>query len=120
MGRFLGRIHAVGALRAASRTGRRSTSQTLGAGLRATSCSTTACCRRTCATPTIARPRTAAAGRHAASSEAATTARSASTATATGNVLWTDGGPHFVDLDDCMTGPAVQDLWMLLSGDRAR
>jgi Ser/Thr protein kinase RdoA (MazF antagonist) len=33
-----------------------------------------------------------------------------------GNVLWTDGGPHFVDLDDCVTGPAVQDLWMLLSG----
>ncbi len=32
-----------------------------------------------------------------------------------GNVLWVDG-PHFVDLDDCMTGPAVQDLWMLLSG----
>ena len=32
-----------------------------------------------------------------------------------GNVLWTDG-PHFVDLDDCLTGPAVQDLWMLLSG----
>jgi Ser/Thr protein kinase RdoA (MazF antagonist) len=35
-----------------------------------------------------------------------------------GNVLWTDAGPHFVDLDDCMTGPAVQDLWMLLSGSR--
>jgi Ser/Thr protein kinase RdoA (MazF antagonist) len=35
-----------------------------------------------------------------------------------GNVLWTDHGPHFVDLDDAMTGPAVQDLWMLLSGDR--
>jgi Ser/Thr protein kinase RdoA (MazF antagonist) len=34
-----------------------------------------------------------------------------------GNVLWTDAGPHFVDLDDCMTGPAVQDLWMLVSGD---
>ena len=33
-----------------------------------------------------------------------------------GNVLWTDDGPHFVDLDDCMTGPAVQDLWMLVSG----
>ena len=33
-----------------------------------------------------------------------------------GNVLWTEQGPHFVDLDDCMTGPAVQDLWMLLSG----
>ncbi|MFO1393271.1 MAG: serine/threonine protein kinase [Steroidobacteraceae bacterium] len=33
-----------------------------------------------------------------------------------GNVLWTDAGPHFVDLDDCMSGPAMQDLWMLLSG----
>jgi Ser/Thr protein kinase RdoA (MazF antagonist) len=36
-----------------------------------------------------------------------------------GNVLWTDAGPHFVDLDDCMNGPAVQDLWLFLSGDRA-
>ncbi len=35
-----------------------------------------------------------------------------------GNILWTADGPHFVDLDDCRTGPAVQDLWMLLSGDR--
>ena len=40
-----------------------------------------------------------------------------------GNILWTpegqDGaGPHFVDLDDCRRGPAVQDLWMLLSGER--
>jgi Ser/Thr protein kinase RdoA (MazF antagonist) len=34
-----------------------------------------------------------------------------------GNVLWTEAGPHFVDLDDCQMGPAVQDLWMLLSGD---
>ena len=36
-----------------------------------------------------------------------------------GNILWTEGGPHFVDLDDCRSGPAVQDLWMLLSGDAA-
>lgn len=36
-----------------------------------------------------------------------------------GNVLWTDDGPHFVDFDDSRTGPALQDLWMLLSGDRA-
>ncbi|MEO8080435.1 MAG: serine/threonine protein kinase, partial [Caldimonas sp.] len=36
-----------------------------------------------------------------------------------GNVLWTDAGPHFVDLDDACNGPAIQDLWMLLSGDRA-
>ena len=35
-----------------------------------------------------------------------------------GNVLWTEAGPHFVDFDDCRSGPAVQDLWMLLSGDR--
>ncbi len=33
-----------------------------------------------------------------------------------GNILWTSNGPHFVDLDDCCTGPAMQDLWMLLSG----
>ena len=40
-----------------------------------------------------------------------------------GNILWTPvemplGGPHFVDLDDARMGPAVQDLWMLTSGDR--
>ena len=35
-----------------------------------------------------------------------------------GNVLWAADGPHFVDLDDAVTGPATQDLWMLLSGDR--
>lgn len=43
-----------------------------------------------------------------------------------GNILWTPAdapaaagpGPHFVDLDDARTGPAVQDLWMLTSGDR--
>ncbi len=44
-----------------------------------------------------------------------------------GNILWTEAGvapgarqagPHFVDFDDCRTGPAVQDLWMLLSGER--
>lgn len=35
-----------------------------------------------------------------------------------GNVLWRNGAPHVVDLDDAMQGPAVQDLWMLVSGDR--
>jgi Ser/Thr protein kinase RdoA (MazF antagonist) len=34
-----------------------------------------------------------------------------------GNILWTEAGPHFVDLDDSRTGPAIQDLWMLLSGE---
>lgn len=37
-----------------------------------------------------------------------------------GNILWTDDGPHFVDLDDCKMGPAIQDLWMMLSGDHAQ
>ncbi|MBL8511455.1 MAG: serine/threonine protein kinase [Betaproteobacteria bacterium] len=35
-----------------------------------------------------------------------------------GNVLYTDAGPHFVDFDDSRMGPAIQDLWMLLSGSR--
>ncbi len=40
-----------------------------------------------------------------------------------GNVLWTDSGetrgPHFVDFDDSRMGPAIQDMWMLLSGERS-
>ncbi len=35
-----------------------------------------------------------------------------------GNVLWRDEVPHFVDFDDARNGPAIQDLWMLLSGER--
>lgn len=35
-----------------------------------------------------------------------------------GNVLWGANGPILVDFDDCLAGPAVQDLWMLLSGER--
>lgn len=37
-----------------------------------------------------------------------------------GNILWRDSAPHFVDFDDARMAPAVQDIWMLLSGDRAR
>lgn len=36
-----------------------------------------------------------------------------------GNVLWTDAGPHFVDFDDSRMGPPIQDLWMMLSGERS-
>ena len=40
-----------------------------------------------------------------------------------GNVLWNERGdppgPQFVDFDDARMGPAIQDLWMLLSGERA-
>ncbi|MDH3690907.1 MAG: serine/threonine protein kinase [Gammaproteobacteria bacterium] len=35
------------------------------------------------------------------------------------NILWTDDGPHIVDLDDARMGPAIQDLWMFISGDRS-
>jgi Ser/Thr protein kinase RdoA (MazF antagonist) len=38
----------------------------------------------------------------------------------TGNMLWRDDAPHFVDFDDARMAPAIQDLWMLLSGDRPR
>ena len=37
-----------------------------------------------------------------------------------GNILWRDQAPHFVDFDDARMAPAVQDLWMMLSGDRPR
>lgn len=36
----------------------------------------------------------------------------------TGNILWRDNVAHFVDLDDCCTAPAVQDIWMFLNGER--
>ena len=34
-----------------------------------------------------------------------------------GNLLWRGDTPHFVDFDDCVNGPPIQDLWMLLSGE---
>ena len=37
-----------------------------------------------------------------------------------GNILWRNDNPHFVDFDDARMGPAIQDIWMLLSGDRQR
>ncbi|GFO54130.1 stress response kinase A [Geomonas sp. Red276] len=37
-----------------------------------------------------------------------------------GNILWRDDNPHFVDFDDARMAPAVQDLWMMLSGERPR
>lgn len=35
-----------------------------------------------------------------------------------GNILWRDEAPHYVDFDDARMAPAVQDIWLLLSGDR--
>lgn len=37
-----------------------------------------------------------------------------------GNILWNEKGPEIVDLDDCMMGPAIQDIWMMLTGDEAQ
>lgn len=37
-----------------------------------------------------------------------------------GNILWRDDLAHFVDFDDCLMGPAIQDIWLLFSGDRAQ
>jgi Ser/Thr protein kinase RdoA (MazF antagonist) len=37
-----------------------------------------------------------------------------------GNVLWREEVPHFVDFDDARMGPAIQDLWMMLSGERSQ
>nr|WP_320050419.1 serine/threonine protein kinase [uncultured Desulfuromonas sp.] len=37
-----------------------------------------------------------------------------------GNILWRDNRPHFVDFDDTRMAPAIQDIWMMLSGDRIR
>jgi Ser/Thr protein kinase RdoA (MazF antagonist) len=37
-----------------------------------------------------------------------------------GNILWRAGAPHFVDFDDARMAPAIQDLWMMLSGERPR
>ena len=36
-----------------------------------------------------------------------------------GNILWRDDIAHFVDLDDCRSAPAIQDMWMFLSGERS-
>jgi len=33
-----------------------------------------------------------------------------------GNLLWNDQGPFFLDFDDMVNGPAVQDLWLVLPG----
>ncbi|WP_196140275.1 serine/threonine protein kinase [Aliikangiella sp. G2MR2-5] len=36
------------------------------------------------------------------------------------NIMWTDDGPHFVDFDDCRSGPSIQDFWMLVNDNSSR
>lgn len=116
IGRFIGRLHAVGARRPFAAR-RRLDATTLGwaprdwllehGGL-----------------PDGVRPGWAEVSRQAIErAEQALAALSALTYLRThgdchpGNLLWTPEGPHFVDLDDACMAPAVQDLWMLLPGD---
>ena len=102
---------------AASPRDRRSTSRA-SATSRARSSSTAASCRPTSSTrtPRSARRRSTRCGAPSTAPARWRSLRLHGDCHA-GNVLWTDDGPHFVDLDDARMGPAVQDLWMLLSGD---
>lgn len=34
-----------------------------------------------------------------------------------GNIIWRDEGPYFIDFDDMLTGPLVQDIWLINPGD---
>jgi Ser/Thr protein kinase RdoA (MazF antagonist) len=116
MGRFLGRMHAVGAVRtfrhrptlSVEAMGRRSVEFLLTAGF----------------VPDYIRDRFSAVANEAVRvvEQQFRTAGAQRTIRLhgdchRGNVLWTEAGPHFVDLDDCMSGPAIQDLWMLVAGD---
>jgi len=118
LGRFIGRLHAVGRLRPfehrhhmnARRDGRRAMALLMNGGF----------------VPDTERPAWRDACERAL--DAAELAFDAAEPLATlrlhgdchlGNVLWRDGAPHIVDLDDAMQGPAIQDLWMLVSGDHA-
>jgi Ser/Thr protein kinase RdoA (MazF antagonist) len=117
LGRFLGRLHAVGARQAFAHR------RTLGAAW-----------AQDARERILAGPHLPAAERDAWSQRSGTALQLVERAFADagalpalrlhgdfhpGNIMWRSEGPHIVDLDDACNGPAVQDLWMLLSGDAA-
>ena len=120
IGRFIGRIHAVGATKTFKHRAS-ADAEDASATSRAPSCSRTTSSRPICSRPGRRSP----SRRSPASTrcfERAATVQAASACTATATPATSCGptdGPHFVDLDDARMGPAMQDLWMLLSGDRA-
>ena len=119
LGRLLARMHGVGARRAFQARGSIDRATLIGAPSRAVLAAALM--------PATQRERYARVIEALDASIAARFAEVGSTATLrlhgdchAGNVLWTDAGPHFVDLDDARMGPAVQDLWMLAATPRAR
>jgi Ser/Thr protein kinase RdoA (MazF antagonist) len=115
LGGFIGRLHAVGARRAfahrrtldAPRDAREAVAQLDAGGFVSDNQRepwTDACARAIeCIDAAFADPRVASIRLHGDCHP--------------GNLLWRDSGAHVVDLDDACMGPAVQDLWMLLSGE---
>jgi Ser/Thr protein kinase RdoA (MazF antagonist) len=118
LGRTLGRLHAVGAARRFVHRARLDVDELVRAPSRAVLASALL-------PAGVARRYAAVADAAARSLDAAWTAVSPATLRLhgdchPGNVLWTDAGPTFVDFDDARTGPAVQDIWMLLTGGAAQ
>jgi Ser/Thr protein kinase RdoA (MazF antagonist) len=122
IGRYLARLHIVGAASGPSRTPRAGRGQLRRGTARLAAGAPRHSAGRARRLATRLRNRAGADPHGLRRGRRPVCARCGCTATChPGNILWTpDAGPHFVDLDDARTGPAVQDLWMLLSGERVQ